>query len=81
MFFPEYFGFPLAISFHLCSITRKNEKTVIIFITGLQNKPQGCGESVASAAGPFFKKQKSNITITYLNSLIKTGKVRTQKYF
>ena len=26
-FFPEYFGFPLSISFHRCSITRKNEKT------------------------------------------------------
>jgi hypothetical protein len=27
-----------------------------IFITGLPNKPQGCGASVASAAGPFTKK-------------------------
>jgi hypothetical protein len=26
-FFPEYFGFPLSISFHRCSITRENEKT------------------------------------------------------
>jgi hypothetical protein len=26
-FFPEYFGFPLSISFHRCSITWKNEKT------------------------------------------------------
>jgi hypothetical protein len=25
-FFPEYFGFPLSISFHRCSITWKNEK-------------------------------------------------------
>jgi hypothetical protein len=25
-FFPEHFGFPLSISFHWCSITRKNEK-------------------------------------------------------
>jgi hypothetical protein len=25
----------------------------IIIITGLHNKPQGCGASVASAAGPF----------------------------
>ena len=24
--FPEYFGFPLSITFHRCSITRKNEK-------------------------------------------------------
>jgi hypothetical protein len=34
-----------------------NTKTlVIIFITVLHNKPQGCGASVASAAGPFLKK-------------------------
>jgi hypothetical protein len=38
-FFSEYFGFPLSISFHRCSITRKNEKTLITFITGLHNKP------------------------------------------
>jgi hypothetical protein len=28
---------------------------LIIFITGLHNKPQGCGASVATAAGPFNK--------------------------
>jgi hypothetical protein len=28
-------------------------KKLIIFITGLHNKPLRCGESVASAAGPF----------------------------
>jgi hypothetical protein len=55
-FFPEYVCFPLSMSFHRCSITRKNEKTLIIFITGLHNKPQGCGASVASAAGPFRRK-------------------------
>ena len=42
-FFPEYVGFPLSFSVHRCSITRKNEKKLIIFITGLHNKPQGCG--------------------------------------
>ena len=26
-FSPEYFGFPLSVSFHRCSITCKNEKT------------------------------------------------------
>ena len=30
-------------------------KKLIIFITGLHNKPQGCGESIASAVGPFKK--------------------------
>jgi hypothetical protein len=28
-----------------------------IFITGLHNKPQGCGASVATAAGPFTTKK------------------------
>jgi hypothetical protein len=43
------------LSFHWCSITRENGKKLIIFIifiTELRNKPEGCGGSVASAAGP-----------------------------
>jgi hypothetical protein len=36
--------------------TKKQKKKLIIFITGLHNKPQGCGASVASAAGPSSKK-------------------------
>jgi hypothetical protein len=36
----------------------KKTKKLIIFITGLHNKPQGYGASVASAAGPFTKKEK-----------------------
>ena len=35
----------------------KIRKILIIFITGLHNKPQGCGASVASAAGPFSKRK------------------------
>jgi hypothetical protein len=34
------------------------EKKRIIFITGLHNKSQGCGASVASAAGTFTTKRK-----------------------
>jgi hypothetical protein len=36
------------------------EKTIklMIFITGLPNKPLDCGASVASAAGPFSTKKK-----------------------
>jgi hypothetical protein len=30
-----------------------------MFITGLHKQPEGCGTSVASAAGPFFKKNSS----------------------
>jgi hypothetical protein len=54
--FSEYFAFPLSISFH----KEKRKKKLIIFITGLHKKPQGCGTSVASAAGP-FTAQKKNI--------------------
>jgi hypothetical protein len=32
---------------------------IIIFITGLHKKPQGCGAAVASAAGPFTTKKIS----------------------
>jgi hypothetical protein len=34
-------------------------KKLTIFITGLDNKPLGCGASVASAAGPFTRKKKA----------------------
>jgi hypothetical protein len=52
VFVPEYFGFPLSISVHRCSITRKNEKKSSSS-QGLHNTPQDCGASVESAAGPF----------------------------
>jgi hypothetical protein len=71
-FFPEYFGFPLSVSFHRCYITRKNEKLIIfffIFITGLHNKRQGCGASVASAAGPFTTKKKKYVPCLQLLQL------------
>jgi hypothetical protein len=35
-------------------------KKLSIFITGLHNKPQGFGASVASAAGPFTKIKNSS---------------------
>jgi hypothetical protein len=35
----------------------EKQKKLIIFITGLHKKPQGCGASVASAAGPFTTKK------------------------
>jgi hypothetical protein len=67
--FLEYFGFPLSISFHRCSITRKNEKNIFIFITALHNKPQGCGASLASATGPFTHpppKEGKNFQIIFI---------------
>jgi hypothetical protein len=33
------------------------KKKLIIFITGLHNKPQDCGASVQTAAGPFATKK------------------------
>jgi hypothetical protein len=64
-FFPEYFGFPLSVSFHRCSITWKNEKKKLtVFITGLHKKPQGCGASIASAARSFTTTRKNDIPYT-----------------
>jgi hypothetical protein len=41
----------------------KTKKKLIIFITGLHNKPQDCGASVASAAGPFTAKKKTLLSL------------------
>jgi hypothetical protein len=38
---------------------KTKQKKLIIFITWLHNKPQGCGESVASAVGPFTRSKNS----------------------
>jgi hypothetical protein len=71
-FSPSTSVFPLLISFHLCSITRENEKKLIIFITGLHNKPQSCSASVASAAGPFSKKKKSIRSLNQVRDFART---------
>jgi hypothetical protein len=50
--------------FHSISAPLRGEtKKVIIFVTGLHNKPQGCGASVGSAAGPFTTKKEVKILI------------------
>jgi hypothetical protein len=53
-------GFPSVLRYFPVSFippvlhdTEKLEKILNIFIVGLYNKAQGCGASVASAAGPF----------------------------
>jgi hypothetical protein len=55
--------FPLSTSVFPCQfhstgapLLGKGQKItiIVIFITGLHNKPQDCGGSVASAAGPFI---------------------------
>jgi hypothetical protein len=56
-FSPKYFGFPLSISFHRCSITRKNEKkNESSSSQGCTRSLKDCGASVASAAETFTKK-------------------------
>jgi hypothetical protein len=57
-------GFSPSTSVFPCQLpvfhyTEKGVK-IIIFITGVHNKPQGCGASVASAAGPFNTKKNFN---------------------
>jgi hypothetical protein len=54
-------GFSLSTSVFPCQFNstgaslHEKIKTLVIFITGLYNKPQGCGGSVASAVGLFTK--------------------------
>ena len=54
--------FPVSFIPPVLHYTEKRKKKLIIFITGLRNKPSGCGASVASAAGPFSKKHKDLFT-------------------
>ena len=48
--------FPVSFIPPVLHYTEKRKK-LIIFITGLHNKPQGCDASVASATGPFTKRK------------------------
>jgi hypothetical protein len=36
----------------------KTNHHLLIFVTGLHNKPQDCCASIASAAGPFYTHKK-----------------------
>jgi hypothetical protein len=56
-FFPQVLRF-FPCQFHstgapLLGKMKKKKIVLFIFITGLHNKPEDCGASVASAAGPF----------------------------
>jgi hypothetical protein len=62
-FFPVSF-FPPVLHY-----TEKGKK-LVIFITGLHDKPQGCGESVASAGGPFTSSKKKKIRSLSLVSVL-----------
>jgi hypothetical protein len=55
--FPRVLRFsPVNFISPLLHYLRKSKK-LIIFITGLHNKPQGCGASVASAAASFTQEK------------------------
>jgi hypothetical protein len=41
----------------------KGQKIIVIFITGLHKKPQCCGASAASVAGPFTTKKKNPFAV------------------
>jgi hypothetical protein len=62
-FSPSSSGFPCQFHSTGAPLLGKGQKIIIIFITGLHNKPQGCSASVASAAGPFTTKK----TPTFVN--------------
>jgi hypothetical protein len=80
-FFPEYFGFP--VNFIPPVLHYLEKRKILIFITGLHNKPQGCGASVASAAGPFKKKGPSSMSCLgetiHLSSA--TGRTKKERKF
>jgi hypothetical protein len=55
-FFPSTSVFPCQFHSTAAPLQGKTKKKLINFITGLHNKTEGCGASVASATGPFIKK-------------------------
>ena len=60
-FSPSTSVFPCQFHSTGAPLLGKTKKKVIIFITRLQNKPQGCGASVVSAAGPFITKKRVEV--------------------
>jgi hypothetical protein len=57
----------LPCQFHSTGAPLLGKTKNIILITGLHNKPQSCGASVASAAGPFTIKKKDTKFHTHTN--------------
>jgi hypothetical protein len=54
---PNTSVFPCKFLSTSAPLQERTKNKLIIFITRLHNKPQGCGASVASAAGPFTTKR------------------------
>jgi hypothetical protein len=66
-FSPSTSGFSCQFHSTGAPLLGKTKKIPIIFITGLHNKPQGCGASVASAAGAFKKTSSSKLSKNYIS--------------
>jgi hypothetical protein len=62
-FSPSTSVFPCQFHSTGAPLQGKTKKKLIIFITGLHNKPQGCDAMVASAAGPFTTKEKPQLWV------------------
>jgi hypothetical protein len=79
-FSPSASVFPCQFHSTHVPLLGKGQKIIIIFIfiLGLHKKPQGCGASVASAAGPFTTKKKSGHVVNCKKVTVKT--VFTKKY-
>jgi hypothetical protein len=68
-FSPSTSVFPCQFHSTCDPLLGKGQKIIIIiFITGLHNKPQGCGASVASTAGPFTTKKNTETFLTFAPS-------------
>jgi hypothetical protein len=70
-FFSSNSVFPLSVSFHRCYITCKNKKKRTDYLSsssqGCTMSLEGCGESVASAAGSFTPQKVSEYNIFVLS--------------
>jgi hypothetical protein len=64
-FFLESYGFPLSISFHRCSFTRKNEKR--------SSSSQGCTISLKAAVRPQRLLRGPSLKKRVLSALLSNG--------
>jgi hypothetical protein len=73
---PSSSVFPCQFNSTGAPLLGKGQKIIIIviFITGLHSKPQGCGASVASAAGSFTTKKKNVSTAPIFTKLTRWAK-------
>jgi hypothetical protein len=61
VFSPSSSVFPCQFHSTGAPLLGKGQKIIISSFIGSHNKPQGCGASVASAAGPFTAKKKGHV--------------------